>query len=404
MLATASAHAADLPGPWVQFTSDGGVDIRAITAPGMACPRVIADGRTLPSSMRGQPNSAFPVQVCVAHASTPPRQATVEGVPVPSLGDQVKRIVVFGDTGCRLKGSFVQDCNDPVKWPFAIVARVAAAHHPDLVIHVGDYHYRETPCPADHPGCSGSPYGDIWSAWQRDFFNPAAPLLAVAPWVLVRGNHELCDRGGHGWFRLLDPHPNMVDCTPTTEPYALHIDGLDLLVFDSADADDDKASPEKVAIYRPQMQSLLANASPHAWLLTHLPLWALSDGDGIPPGTPSTPTLEAAIRGLVPPTLDMVVSGHTHEFASYDFGPERPAQLIAGEGGSASDAKEQPAGAGIDIDGMKTRRIFTLSEYGFVLLRRTPQAWSATVYSIADQVLARCSLHGRDITCHAAVR
>jgi hypothetical protein len=45
-----------------------------------------------------------------------------------------------------------------------------------------------------------------------------------------------------------------------------------------------------------------------------------------------------------------------------------------------------------------------LSEYGFVLLRRTPQAWSATVYSITDQVLARCSLHGRDITCHAAVR
>ena len=57
------------------------------------------------------------------------------------------------------------------------------------------------------PGCAGSPYGDNWAVWQKDFFDPAAPLLAAAPWVLVRGNHELCSRGGHGWFRLLDPHP-----------------------------------------------------------------------------------------------------------------------------------------------------------------------------------------------------
>ena len=142
------------------------------------------------STMRGQENDAYPLQVCVAHAGTPPRHATVDGVPVPALADQLRRIVVIGDTGCRLKGTFVQACNDPVKWPFATVARLAAARHPDLVIHVGDYHYRETPCPAGDAGCAGSPYGDNWAVWQRDFFIPAAPLLAAAPWVLVRGNHE----------------------------------------------------------------------------------------------------------------------------------------------------------------------------------------------------------------------
>ena len=250
LLAAAPAYAADLPGPWVEFTSDGGVDVRAITAPGMSCPNVVADGTTVPTTTRGQPdpaNGPYPLQVCIAHTTTPPRKITVEGIPVPTLHDHIRQIVVIGDTGCRLKDNFVQDCNDPVKWPFATVARLAAAHHPDLVIHVGDYHYRETPCPADHPGCAGSPYGDNWAVWQRDFFNPAAPLLAAAPWVLVRGNHELCDRGGHGWFRLLDPHPDTVDCTATTEPYTLRIDGLTLLMFDSADANDDKAPPEKVA-------------------------------------------------------------------------------------------------------------------------------------------------------------
>ena len=53
---------------------------------------------------------------------------------------------------------------------------------------------------------------------------------------------------------------------------------------------------------------------------------------------------------------------------------------------------------------MKPRRAFTTPEYGYVLLRHSPQAWSATVYSIADHVLAHCILRGRDLLCHPAPR
>jgi hypothetical protein len=404
LLATVPASAADMPGPWVEFTSDGGLDVRAITAPGMPCPKVVVDRTTLPSETRGVPDAiggAYPVQVCVAHSKELPREATVDGVPVPMPPPIIKRIVVIGDTGCRLKGSFVQDCNDPVKWPFAIVARLAAARHPDLVIHVGDYHYRETPCPADRAGCAGSPYGDNWAVWQKDFFDPAAPLLAAAPWVMVRGNHEICSRGGHGWFRLLDPHPGAVDCTTTTPPYALHIDTLNLLMFDGAAADDEKADPAAVAIYRGQMQSLLANAPAHSWLVTHHPVWALAEGDGVPQGATLNATQQAAIRDLIPAALDMVLSGHVHDFTSYDFGPSRPAQLIIGEGGDANDAIVQPVTAGITIDGMKVRRAFAMSDWGYVMLHRVAQGWTAAVYSISDRLLARCGLHGRNLTCHS---
>ena len=38
-------------------------------------------------------------------------------------------------------------------------SRLAAAQKPDLVIHVGDYYYRETPCPAGEAKCAGSPFG-----------------------------------------------------------------------------------------------------------------------------------------------------------------------------------------------------------------------------------------------------
>ena len=181
--------------------------MRSVIAPGMACPKVVADGTALTSDTRGKVDGDYPVQTCIAHAAPSSRAITVDGLAAPALPSDIKRIVVIGDTGCRLEGSFTQDCNDPAKWPFATVARLAAARHPDLVIHVGDYYYRETACPDNQPGCAGSPFGDNWAVWQKDFFDPAAPLLASAPWVMVRGNHELCSRGGHGWFRLLDPHP-----------------------------------------------------------------------------------------------------------------------------------------------------------------------------------------------------
>ena len=395
------ASAADLPDPWVELAADGRLDVRAVIAPGMACPKVVADDKELASEQRGQPDDAYPVQACVAHAPADTRSLSVAGLPAAVLAPSVQRIVVIGDTGCRLAGSFVQDCNDPAAWPFSTIARLAAARRPDLVIHVGDYHYRETACPAGRAGCAGSPYGDTWAVWQRDFFSPAAPLLAAAPWVMVRGNHEICSRGGQGWFRLLDPHES-AECVATTAPYALRLPPLDLLMFDGADADDAKADAGKAAVYRAQLQSLLAIARPHAWLLTHRPVWALAEGAGIPPGATLNATEQVAIRGLVPPAVDLVLSGHVHDFTSYDFGPTHPAQLVVGESGGANDEIVQPLTAGVVVDDAKIRRVFGLSDYGYAVLHRVKDGWTATVYSVADAVLARCRLHGRDIACHAA--
>jgi hypothetical protein len=401
------AQAADLPAPWVELTSDGGLDVRTIIMPGMACPNVTADEAALPTTPRGRPDppgGAFPVQICVAHAAASTHRLSVGGIPAPALPNAIRRVVVIGDTGCRIKGDYVQDCNDPVQWPFATIARLAAARHPDLVIHVGDYLYRESPCPTDRAGCAGSPYGDNWATWQKDFFSPATPLLAAAPWALARGNHELCDRGGHGWFRVLDPHPDAVECTATTTPYALRLGALNLLALDGADADDATADPSKVAIYRGQLQSLLAVAPPHAWLLTHRPVWALAEGQGVPQGAMLNATEQAAIRGLVPQALDMVLSGHVHDFTSYEFGPTRPAQLIVGDSGDANNAIVQPIAPGITIDGMKLRRTFATADYGYLLLHRMGQGWSGTVYSVADRVLARCRLLGREVACRPAAR
>ncbi len=403
LLLSMSANAADFPAPWVELTSDGGLDVRAVVAPGMPCPEVAADRIHLDSNTRGSADTNYPVHVCIAHSSTSARRITVDGMAVPTLPADIKRIVVIGDTGCRLKGDFIQDCNDPVKWPFARVAHLAAARHPDLIIHVGDYHYREAACPMSRPGCAGSPYGDNWAAWQKDFFDPAGPLLAAAPWVMVRGNHELCGRGAQGWFRLLDPHAYADQCVNTTPPYALRIARLHLLVFDSSDANDWSVDAAQVAVYRAQLQTLLANAPPRAWLLTHRPVWALAQDPG-QPGDTVNATEQAAIRGLVPKNLDMVISGHVHQFTSYDFGPRRPAQLVVGSGGDTSDALSQPARPGIPIDGLNIRRVLAIPDYGYFVLQRAKRAWTGTLYGITDQPLAQCWLHERDVTCHSAGR
>src|SRR6185295_2239356 len=109
-----------------------------------------------------------------------------------------------------------QDCNNPALWPFAQVAQSVADAKPDLVIHVGDYLYRESACPAGDAGCARSPYGYDWPTWKADFIAPAAPALRAAPWIVVRGNHEICRRGGAGYFRLLDPTP--AQTTPAQTP------------------------------------------------------------------------------------------------------------------------------------------------------------------------------------------
>lgn len=389
--------------PWVELAPGGMLSVRAVVAPDAACPSVSADGAPVAMQSRAVPAAAFPVRVCEARVPQATTRLSIGNAPLPTVPPTVNRIVVIGDTGCRIARYAVQDCDNPTAWPFPRVAKAAATKHPDLVIHVGDYYYRETACPAGRPGCAGSPHGDNWPAWKADFFDPAAPLLAVAPWVMVRGNHELCKRGGQGWFRLLDPHPepypSRPDCTDTTPPYRVSVGGLGLLLFDDADADDFPARPEKVAFYAGQLAPLLEQAPAGAWLLLHRPVWALGP-PGIPAPFSTNQTMQAAIRGLVPPALDLVLSGHVHDFLSYDFGPERPAQLIVGTGGdNLQDLGHVPI-AGAELDGMTVRDGIALERFAYLVLDRNPAGgWDGALYAPDDTILARCRVAGRSLAC-----
>src|SRR5438105_4203396 len=202
--------------------------------------------RPTSSSASDSKASIFDTRTCEFPLSQLVHSVSIGSHSLPVPVSNPKRIAILGDTGCRMKKSdeAFQACNDSASWRFPSIAATIAARKPDLVLHVGDYHYRENACPDGLTGCRGSAWGYGSDVWDADLLQAGAPLLAAAPWLVVRGNHEECRRGGQGWFRYLDTQPYDArrscddaandDEANYSEPYAVDI-GLStqLIVFDS---------------------------------------------------------------------------------------------------------------------------------------------------------------------------
>ncbi len=396
------------PIAWVELTG-AGQEVRAITEDGR-CPMVTFGGETQPMAVRAPSSAAFPVTVCQAAVPHGAPFAAVDGRRVPLMTAAPQKILVFGDTGCRIRGDQIQDCNNTASWPFPLVARLAATHRPDLVIHVGDYYYRESACPPGRAGCVGSPHGDGWDSWRADFFDPARPLLQAAPFVFARGNHEICDRGGQGWTRFLDAGPGGHACAYAEAPFKVDLGALNLYIIDSAEAEDRSAPPKDVAKITGQLDALGPDlARSPGWIVTHRPVWAVTPfarvGSLGPAEISLDKTLQAAVRGRDLSAVSMIVSGHVHHFAAYDFGPARPSQLVAGTGGDAAEESDlaRPRSSARRIDGMTARRL-TFQRFGFFMLQRDGEAWNGTFRDMNDQVVANCRLVARDLTCQPAER
>ncbi len=394
---------------WVEMGPQG-AEARAL-AWHDGCPEAEADGKPLILRRRAEASADLPA-VCSALVPAGARSLRVDGIALePPKRGTPKRVVIIGDTGCRIKGPEVQACNDPDAWPLARLAAHAAARKPDLVIHVGDYYYRETPCPAGDSGCAGSPYGDRWPSWRAEFFTPLRPLMQAAPWVVARGNHESCARGGKGWVRLFDPLPYPADgaCPRQDDAYTVRLGALSLHVLDSAETDDRAVTPEIVGAVTRQLDAVapeLKTPGDH-WLLTHRPFWALVAGVDLGPlGVLSVATNlaeQAAARARDLSGLDMVVSGHIHHFEAIDFGAARPAQLVVGTGGDVGDPAD-PARIRADrisIDGLPARH-FTFKRYGYLVLdRQGDGGWAGAFYDIDERRIATCRIAGRSLRCHA---
>jgi hypothetical protein len=395
-----SGSSAQVEAVWLEFGPQGSLITRAITSE-EACPRARFDGSTVGMAERAGPGPNFPVRSCEVTVPPGVRRVVVAGEELAVPDGSPRRIAVLGDTGCRLKQvDGFQACNDPQQWPFARIAGSLARYKPDLIIHVGDYLYREEPCPPGNAGCAGSPWGQNWDTWAADFFAPAAPALAAAPWVFVRGDHESCARAGEGWFRFLEPRPTLT-CTDRTDPYSIPAGGLQLLVMDTIQADDTDPSPPVVQHYAQQFMALAGEAGGNAWLLSHRPMWGLAPDGSATDLRVFNATLQDASQNTLPPGVQLVLTGHIHlaEVLSFDGG--RPPQMVAGIGGTLllPDIDEDLVGK--EVAGAVLTAATITSNHGFITFERRPHGWAATIRDVngRPQHTGHCRVEHKEAVC-----
>jgi hypothetical protein len=431
------------PYVFVVLGEDGAAIARAITPAG-ECPAIEFDGAAQAMVVRARPATvplrptrsaaaeskpaAFPVLTCERIIPANVARANIAGRALPLPKANPQRIVVIGDTGCRIKtgDNIFQACNDPAQWPFAAVADAAAATDPDLVIHVGDYHYRENACPAGNAGCAGSPWGYGWDAWEADVFAPAAKLMAAAPWIVVRGNHESCARAGQGWWRFLDPRPYAAghDCDNASddaigdysEPYAVPLGATatadaQFIVFDSSLAGTAPLPPDNAmhVKYRAQLERAFALAAqrPQTIFMNHHPILGFAPNPARPdapfPGNAALQSVLQAMRptALFPPDVQALLAGHVHLFEVVSFTTGQPPQFISGNGGDWIDSNlPAPLPAGLTpAPGALVAGTVAANRYGFMTMMPAGAGWTMTARDARGAALSTCTLFRQQASC-----
>src|SRR3990170_4000321 len=193
---------------WTQLGPGGTVIVRAVTSG--ACPSGTVGGQSRIMAIRAPVTPSFPVTVCEIVLGPRPPAFTIASAPVPR-------------------------------------------HTIQKIVLVGDLLYREAACPAGQTGCANSPWGYNWQTNNTDFFVPARPLLAAAPWIFVRGDHESCSRNGAAWFSFFEPRSRPAACQDFSDPYSVPLGSQDLVVFDSSNAADETANAAQVPTYASQL-------------------------------------------------------------------------------------------------------------------------------------------------------
>ena len=445
---------------------------RTVIDPALTCPSVSAPSLRMPNiamTTRENPNH-FAVVVCeavIGFDSQYQLNFADKSVKLPVAKSDIKHIAVYGDTGCKSS-----DCpSGQVAQPFKGLADSGAKTQPDVVLHMGDYNYRGTGgqigfatktgqqgqwpydagddlTQADHCGQAvGMPFysqsdinanhPDLWQYWRDDLFLAAKKLMSAAPWVVSRGNHELCSRAGPGYFYFLDPHSNLVpgqaqlSCpvpdinkdamanTVQVPNYVVQFKHLDIAVLDSANACDGFDNSPFTTLYT-QVFSYLATqvkGDKPTWLISHRPIWAVQAFDGDKSTGCSKDNqyacvnqmMQTAIKnqptGALPSNIELILTGHMHKFESVSFGTQagRPANIVVGSSGVKLSGSQPSPSASIAIDGLPATVLSTNKQvqsagqnydaFGYLAIKLGKKgAWQGKLVNPPEKLtLANCS-------------
>jgi hypothetical protein len=395
---------------------------RAIYAEATACPSIKVDGKDEPMNARMGDRTAFPMLVCEFLVPAKTKKLELDGKKLPLPPDTLGSVAVIGDTGCRVKDSNAdddhdepQDCDEVSAWPFSQLAASVAKRKPDVLVHVGDYIYREV-----------APYGDNWDTWMLDFFKPAKPLLEAAPWIATRGNHEICCRNGQGFMLFLDTtlaqDQKPAACKDLLDPIIATVGGQQFIVVDSSFAPDELPTDTKMCkapnpaqdcpetgctanTYAGQFAAM--SPADNAWLVSHRPVWGFKN-KSFKKDNPLNATLQAGLtkwNGLLPDGFTLAVAGHIHVWEALSFDDKRSPQFILGNGGTSLGHEiKNKKFKGAKVGGRKVAYGNSVDKWGFTIF--TPKKkktldgkWTATYYSTKGNDKFTCSVTTKSVSC-----
>ena len=468
-IGTAPASAGSTPksgivAAWTQVvpTSVSGsrLQARAVIPNGISCPKVkktYNDGHTSQGTMTmrvpgATTGPAFAsLRACQANLPSGLKYASVGAISVPAkLSSYVDEIAVFGDTGCRITSSMVQNCASPTEWPLAKNAKSVAAAKPDVIFFTGDFFYREAACPTDKLAlCGGSPppallpaegkkfapISDTDYGWVADTLIPMAPAFAAAPILVTRGNHESCFRGGNGWMLMFEVELKADSCAPTPEgtsaannaapTYAVDFPitssrTLRAVMVDSNGGSNTKVDPEWQAIQRPTYEKGSQLAAPkkgrESWLVTHRPMFGVDDFNDFDPDQLNWTSIDQtqAGQGLIA-NYDLMLASHIHTAQVVQM-PTQPAQIIFGNGGSMpnpggvytvpkygplNDTAGQPIKNATNPYTTVPSYFWNAVKYGHAIVTPGSKAgkWTFSQRDIDGKQFAVCSAAGKTVNC-----
>lgn len=288
------------------------------------------------------------------------------------------RIAIIGDTGCRIKEgknrSDYQDCSDKKAWPFPVVMDSLKKEKPDFIIHLGDYHYRESCKKGAACEKMSKSIGYGWSPWRDDFFIPAKTMLTSTPWIFVRGNHEDCKRAHIGYNRTLTNSDSFDLCSDFESTDFIQIQDLLIVNVDSStvseNIDPDK-NTEKMWLNRfKEIENRIDQLKPkQVWLITHKPFAGLAGfGKALAPTNPNLKTY--LVKSTLAPKINLIFSGHIH--VSQIINPTTgPMQFVLGNGGSALyDLSEGLKVANLKEMGLESVQIGS-AKFGYALIKKS---------------------------------
>lgn len=323
-----------------------------------------------------------------------------------NISSKKLRFAVIGDTGCRLKessyGNSYQNCNLTNEWPYPEIIKSLVKEDFSFAVHTGDYHYREQ-C-SDKKLCAAyaKSIGYGWGAWWEDFYGPTGSLFKKAPLLLVRGNHEDCNRAYAGWAPLSADNKKFGSDCKAVEPYQwIEMGDMVFINFDDSAFDDRKESSKEdkkkwlkiLTEISKRVDSL--KGSKEIWFLSHKPVMGyVPDPKLAEPFAIGDFLKDLMKKSKLYKRVDYFLSGHIHN-QQFVVSDQKMLQIIVGHSGTALD----PFGRKINNDKIISSTE-TKYDFGYGIFERVGfKRWKMYFKDVNGKLTMTCHVQGKKPIC-----